>query len=261
MNRRRKLLSSAALALLITPSAWSFTLNSTSGSLRGYTGDEVQVYLNPSNCSASIYGDIVAAADFLNRVPTSGLKLSFKGDTTSASAANIISQVSGNSFSEDMIITCSTDYLTDSTSSPNSSIAIGFSAAFDGTHITIGGVIINEDSGQVYSNLNSTKRKIVLAHEMGHVLGLGHSEEPGALMHYSIAEKTELRLHQDDVDGFTFLYPRDELFDDGPLGCARVSGQLPPPPSRGLTLLLWLMIPLIWIKKGQLRKAGLEKTS
>ncbi|KAI3915481.1 hypothetical protein MKW92_030263 [Papaver armeniacum] len=44
-------------------------------------------------------------------------------------------------------------------------------------------------------------------HEMGHVLGLGHSYEPNAIMYPSIPPGTEKRdLHENDVQGIQALY-------------------------------------------------------
>jgi hypothetical protein len=49
----------------------------------------------------------------------------------------------------------------------------------------------------------------VTAHEQGHVAGLGHSTVQAALM-YARYQGAHCQLHQDDIDGITFLYP------DGP---------------------------------------------
>lgn len=49
---------------------------------------------------------------------------------------------------------------------------------------------------------------IVLAHELGHSLGLSHSNDPGALMYptYSYTDPSEFRLPQDDIDGIQAIY-------------------------------------------------------
>ena len=50
----------------------------------------------------------------------------------------------------------------------------------------------------------------LLAHEIGHAIGLGHSEDPVAVMYYTIGGKTQESSTQDDYDGVTYLYPQEK---------------------------------------------------
>jgi hypothetical protein len=45
---------------------------------------------------------------------------------------------------------------------------------------------------------------------MGHALGLGHTSEKNALMYYDLSGKTMKALHQDDINGITYLYPNSK---------------------------------------------------
>ncbi|HEY3135432.1 MAG TPA: putative Ig domain-containing protein [Blastocatellia bacterium] len=66
----------------------------------------------------------------------------------------------------------------------------------------------------------------ITTHEMGHLLGLGHSADPNATM-YSVAhfDGRCASLKQDDIDGITFLYPQQQI-QPGPLTMLTTS--LPP---------------------------------
>jgi hypothetical protein len=95
-------------------------------------------------------------------------------------------------------------------------------------HIAGALVYLNAESGksanignvfQLIPNLLT----IVLAHEIGHVLGLGHSGDVNALMYYDASAKKQLALGEDDVRGAVYLYPRREIWGAVPfLGCGTV---------------------------------------
>ncbi|NWV12255.1 MMP8 collagenase, partial [Ptilonorhynchus violaceus] len=53
---------------------------------------------------------------------------------------------------------------------------------------------------------------IVVAHELGHSLGLSHSNDPGALMYptYSYTDPNEFLLPQDDIDGIQAIYGQSD---------------------------------------------------
>ena len=53
---------------------------------------------------------------------------------------------------------------------------------------------------------NAFDLEIVALHEIGHLLGLGHSSTQGAIMFPSIAPGGTKGLHKDDIDGIKVLY-------------------------------------------------------
>jgi hypothetical protein len=73
-----------------------------------------------------------------------------------------------------------------------------------------GGILLNDTAS---TNLDIADRETliaVLAHEMGHALGLGHSSSKTALMYYAQGGKSQTNLTQDDIDGISYLYPTEK---------------------------------------------------
>lgn len=68
-------------------------------------------------------------------------------------------------------------------------------------------MLINNTVGTYVSLLTRQQKRILIAHEMGHALGLGHSSSPDALMYYDLTNQKLDSLHKDDIDGITYLYP------------------------------------------------------
>lgn len=55
---------------------------------------------------------------------------------------------------------------------------------------------------------NAMDLETVAVHEIGHLLGLGHSSVPDAIMFPTITSGVTKRLHQDDIQGIRALYNR-----------------------------------------------------
>ncbi len=238
MNRTLLGTAAAALGLLASPTANAFTL--LANLTGGWDAKELTFMVNESSCtglgisSADLNTAIDAAIDIWNSVPTSNLKIVKGGPTTGTSNGN------------PPVIYCST--------SPGDTIAGTGSAGILGGRIVQGSLVLNGDNTKTayFGNLTEAKRLVTVTHEIGHVLGLGHSELNYALMYYSIGSKADLRLSQDDMDALTWLYPRDE-FSDGVMGCATTQSVAPPSSGSGgagsSTLLVgWLSVfGLAWL--------------
>lgn len=214
--------------------AWAFTLNSSHNSnLLGWNKGEIQLDINESNCPASV--DVPAiiadAAAVWNNVPTSTLKVSVGNATTSTSMASPVT------------VYCETNF--GGVAHPD---YVPGAAAVNGStgRITQGILYLNASGGQAnIANFSATELKVILAHEIGHIVGLGHSDSPVALMYYDASAKTELKLSQDDIDGVAYLYPSDEFNDKKWAGCGLIKDMKPPTTGSMGTFLFLTLLPLL----------------
>ena len=239
------------LTLLFFPFFTSaFTLNSsTNPNFKGWQSGEINFAINSTNCPASmnIKSLMEDAFEVWNKVPTSPVKLTASATTTSTAAANPVTVYCETNFQG--VTGADDDFV------PGAA-AIGGS----GDYATIGIVYLNVSAGQAnISQFDRSLLTVILAHEIGHIIGLGHSHDINALMYFDASAKNTLNLSQDDVDGLTYLYPRDELGKDKPLGCALVSEVKPPSGPYIAAVLLMLLMP-VFVSLG-LRNKKVFKTS
>jgi len=230
--------------------ASAFTLVSANDpDMQGWDVSTLRFNLNPTNCPANVIPLIKSSMDAWNGVVTSRLHVELgKTDSTVT-----IAQLTGGSANpaETPVIACDPNFGTTTSTDPDFVIGVGGAAERGrGGHLYYGYLLLNVQanaSGNI-ANFNQTLAKIIIAHEIGHVLGLGHSEDGAALMYYNASAKTNMALSQDDIDGITYLYPRNELNGDPLLGgCATVALLPPrsgPPPWRpflaiALPFLFW----------------------
>lgn len=230
------------------PAAHSFTLNSSNNpNLKGWANGEITLTLNDSNCPAGI--DVAAivseAAEIWNNVPTSAVKVRLGDDTTSTT------------WTSTPTVYCETNFQALLGADQN---AVPGAAAVDGStgQITRGILFLNASAGAGnIAHFDPTKLKIILAHEIGHIVGLGHSASSSALMFYDATARKEFRLSQDDMDGVTYLYPSDELKNGTLAGCGLIEKPTGPGDGDLLAALATLLIPLaFWMGLRKTEKPG-----
>lgn len=197
----------------------------------GWSGKELTIYLNKTNCNADPEPAVKKAIALWNGVSTARLKLKVVVDTTRTLAGFTSFSYAGVGG-----ILCDTSF-----SGASTTLGLGTYAYSAGT--SYGYVRLNASGGTGdFSNFSTTEQATVIAHEIGHMVNLGHTEANDALMYYQLSAKTDLSLSWDDLQGYTYLYPRSEFGDDGFMACGLVKGTSGPGTSQNLLLLL---IPLL----------------
>lgn len=202
--------------------AHAFTFSSTDPLQQGWAARPLKFYVNRSNCPGDINDRIQSAFDLWNSVTSSDLTLEI-GDDSTQTADNILK----NRATDVPLIVCESSFSTVVGADEDSIPGVGTLGGSSYRPIAGGGLILNVQSGADanINNLSTTLVDVVVAHEIGHVLGLGHSSDVDSLMYYDATAKGHLALSQDDIDGITFLYPRNELKNPKMIGgCGLVRG-------------------------------------
>ena len=206
---------------LISLNSYAFTLNTNIDA--GFDKREVKISVT-SNSTCTNAGitanDLLdmaneAAEKFWNRVPTSYLRMKSGGILETADSkyqtgelcvtdsASVCDSATSIPKANDIVISCNSN-TTDNFKS-SSYLALSIPNNFSGNKISGSIIIINDSANSVFSTLSRDEMVNVLGHEIGHAIGLGHTDDKAALMYHTEFSKRH-RLGQDDIDGVTYLY-------------------------------------------------------
>ena len=214
-----------SLLVLLPSIGQSFTLNSGSDSgLQGWSNHTVRFQVNYSNCPSNVDSLIDTSMAIWNGVATSDLVVQRGSASTST-----FSQLNGYTATDAPVVLCDTNFASDTGADASDIPGITFmSNPPAGGNVSYAYLVLNVQSGASanISGLSQALVTVVMAHEIGHALGLGHSPDSNALMYYNASAKTTLGLAQDDIDGITYLYPRNDLSGNQFLGCGLVASSL-----------------------------------
>ena len=247
--------------LLASLSAQGFTLGTQDPNETGFTGSSVTVTVSTAHCPANIMDLVDNAMALWNSVPRSRLHLERSG----SEGTETPSQNWSRSFSEQLLINCDPAFST--TTSADGNFVAGLTKAYqDSNHnITQSGIVLNFESGKNANigNASDDVKTIIIAHEMGHAIGFGHSQDNDALMYYDGSYKQTLSLSFDDETGLVYLYPRDEWTGKDPLlgGCGLMNSRIPPRGPGWPLALASILAPLAMWSFGRRRSKVLNRTS
>lgn len=216
------------LITLISSQSWAWTL--AYNGAEGFPTNEITVNVASTNsCSnagltaSSLLTQLEYAIDkFWNQVSESALVLKI-GELKSIDInGDDLSAVADKADNNTILVGCNDDV---------SSFSGGFTGAVGGLScwklngaITYckGAVIVNAHSNSNVDTYSEDTLQSLLAHEIGHAIGLGHSSAEEALMYYSLSAKTQEFLHQDDINGISWLYPNEDQLGGLAGSCASI---------------------------------------
>jgi hypothetical protein len=158
---------------------------------------------NAGMTASQLLDRAMEAADlYWNTVATSALELK-RGSLVAANLLTDVSLIASKGETGTILIGCNNAHA----SFAGASTTVGLGQISDSGGVR--GIVLINDQNTSVATTNSLTVLALIAHEMGHAIGLGHSEDPIALMYFSLGGKTQERLTQDDWDGATYLYPHD----------------------------------------------------
>jgi len=241
--------------IIFQTSIHAFTLNNNVGLV--FPKDEVKINIADQTCDnigidtnelLSIAKD--AVDEYWNKTPTSRFKMR-QGSVITADArykTGVICLPDDNSctatgappVSSDILIACNQN----ATNFPASTgvLAITVPNNISGDKI-VGSVVLLNDTASTYLKNKSRSEKVsVIAHELGHAFGLGHSPVKDSLMYYSTID-LRTNLGADDMDGITYLYPKNQS-----VTCGSIDMNSKNKPDQVIALLLGVILSLVAYK-------------
>ena len=162
--------------------------------------------------------DLIAPAinKFWNRVPTSSLRLKdggFSEPSTNINTGRLCAPTDDACIAaappgtvigpvKEIIIACNNNALNFGGANV---LAVTIPNNFSGKSIA-GAIIIINESSTIFSTLSKSDKIGVIAHEIGHAIGLGHTDNKAALMYFKTVDQRKA-LGEDDIRGVSYLYP------------------------------------------------------
>jgi len=146
----------------------------------------------------------------------------------------------------DIVIACNdnVDNYSIGGGSPSSVIAITLPNNILGSNIVGAIILINDTASSPFSSLTEEDKIAVLAHEIGHAIGIGHTTNNANLMFWTPTPE-RFALGPDDVQALTYLYPKK--FDGCGIGGTIKDSSGPDDPNYLLGFLFGLMLSFFFV--------------
>jgi len=233
----------AFVFLSVFNSALAFTLNNTVAA--AFSQNEVKVNVSNQTCQnlginnqqlLDLAGE--AINQYWNRAPHSRLRLkqgsivstssSFYTEAGCSNTSGACTPNTALTVSSDILISCNDD------SGPGVNFGAGVLGVsipnnIQGKNLVGALILINDKSDTTFPNKARDEQIAILAHEIGHGIGLGHSPVEDSLMYFA-SIPTRRSLGWDDLDGLAYLYPVQQPFS----GCGQITEVRPQGPSGNL---------------------------
>lgn len=205
-----KLLTLITIQVFFTISSYGFTLNPNTG--RGFKSNDITIKIANSDCSGAGFSTSKlksmtenAVSHYWNDVPSSAVNLKVSGIDSNIDIDGMDHVMAINSVvpNNQVVAGCNDD--ADDFDNP---LVLGSALmTCDGSDCKA--VLILNANNSRLQDFSSSEIEAVIAHEIGHAIGLGHSESQHNLMYFSVGGKNQKWLGLDDIDGINYLYPHD----------------------------------------------------
>ena len=208
----------------------AFTLNNSVGA--AFDNPRIVVNVANNNCSPNMTStpeELLEISDqairqYWNTAPSSNLELvkgavispanlsNLKTDTLCSSLNPCIPNSTKMTVDGGITISCNTNNTAITGNFTSTSIA-GLTLPVNISAKTINGslVLLNGAANSSFQSASHDDKVAILAHEIGHAIGLGHSPVEDSLMYYQTVP-VRRSLGWDDVDAVTYLYPALQPF-------------------------------------------------
>lgn len=251
------------IGIFLSVEAHAFTLNNNVAA--SYKKNEVKINVDTNGCgtlsvtATEILDMAVAGVEkFWNSVPTSRLKLVrgelqnsaavFRTDPVCSSGSTTGGCVPATNLivPSDILIACNT--LSANFGGSTSVIGVTVPNNISGTDINGALILLQDSAGNTFDSLSYDEKVAILAHEIGHAIGLGHTKHDDQLMYYQ-SIPTRFRLGWDDIDGVSYLYPTEQ-----PVGCGTIDLKDKVPPIGNILTILFGFLLVLGISKIKFEK-------